>query len=289
MKIDIDPGAGFCFGVKRAIQLAEEALTRDGTLYCLGQVVHNEEEESRLKNLGLQVIDNEFFKTIKGTTVLIRAHGEPPETYKIAGKNNIRLVEGTCPIVLRLQDKIRKSYEEARQHKGQVVIFGKRNHPEVIGLTGQTMDEAIIVDDEKDIEKIDFTKPVCLYAQTTKNKDVFELIKHKISMGTDIKNTHFDANNTICRHVLNRDEKLKGFAKGHDLILFAGGKHSSNGKYLFSLCQAVNNHSHYIGGVKDLNPEWFEGIQSAGITGATSTPEWLLEKIADEVKALTES
>jgi len=291
MKIIIDPDAGFCFGVRKAIGLAEEALKRQGHLYCLGQVVHNEEEESRLKKLGLEVIGTDKYLTLKNTTVLIRAHGEPPETYRIASENNLTLIDGTCPIVLKLQNKVKSTSIESKETDGQVVVFGKNDHPEVVGLAGQGRDKVIVVENDADILKIDFDKPLCIFAQTTKSSGEFRNFVQSIEdKYRELHPDHediFKVNDSICKHVSNRNEGLKSFARVHDVIIFVGGEHSSNGKQLFGICKSVNERSWYIGHVNMLNGEWFANAHSVGISGATSTPQWLLQDVANAVEKLT--
>ena len=290
MHISIDQKAGFCSGVKRAIQKAEAELSASGFLYCLGQIVHNEEEEDRLRAMGLKVIDHDELKQLHDTKVLIRAHGEPPETYRIARENNIRLIDATCPIVLNLQKKVRQAHEAGKPKNTQVVIYGRKNHPEVIGLNGQTGYEAVVVEGPEDLKKIDFSKPVSLFAQTTKNKAVYNRIigkinenKGKLYPGGDL---HFTSSNSICAQVSNRDDNLKAFAGSHDVVIFVGGEHSSNGKYLFSICENVNPHSYYVGGPEKLHRSWFRNREKIGVTGATSTPEWLLKSTASAIVKL---
>ncbi len=291
MKVTIDPEAGFCFGVRRAIRMAEEELVRTGHLYCLGQIVHNEEEEKRLVKMGLEVIDTEKYRRLKDTTVLVRAHGEPPETYAIAEQNNLTLIDGTCPIVLKLQSQIKRSTEIAGQKGNQLVIFGKESHPEVRGLAGQAGSHAIIIEDETDIGKIDFTKPVCIYSQTTKSRQAFahiiKRIEEQLQKAQPSTRVHLEANDSICRHVSNRDEGLRLFARQHDVIIFVGGEHSSNGRRLYGVCKSVNPRSWYIGSPEMIDPQWFENALSAGISGATSTPQWLMQKVADAVNKLS--
>lgn len=289
MLISIDKKAGFCSGVKKAIQRAEEELSESGSLYCLGQIVHNEEEEQRLKAMGLKVIGHEELKKLNNTRVLIRAHGEPPETYRIAAENNIELIDATCPVVLRLQQKIKKSFENGLHTNSQIVIYGKINHPEVIGLNGQIKNEAILIEGPDDIDKIDFSKPVCLFAQTTKNKSVYQEIIRKIEDKGKLSrpaNLHFSSTNSICGQVSNREEHLKQFARSNDVVIFVGGENSSNGKYLFSVCKAENQDSYYIGGPEAVNEAWFLNKKTAGITGATSTPDWLLKSVASKISKL---
>lgn len=287
MQIHIDPNAGFCFGVRRAIKLAEEELARTGHLYCLGQVVHNEEEENRLKKLGLEVIDYEDFNKLQNSNVLIRAHGEPPETYNTAKANNLRLIDGSCPIVLKLQNDIIKSSANNIDNEGQLVIFGKKNHPEVIGLEGQVGANSIVIEREADIDKIDFSKPVSLFAQTTKNKkdfaDIITKIKKQLKILNPEKELQFTAEDSICKHVSKRDEGLKSFALTHDVIIFVGGEHSSNGHQLFEVCRAANKNSWYVGNARAIRSEWFANADSVGVSGATSTPQWLLKDVAEAV------
>lgn len=291
MIVTIDPNAGFCYGVDRTIDIAGQELAKDGKLYCLGQIVHNEEEERRLKQLGLVVINHDEFKQLNGVKVLIRAHGEPPETYKIATQNNIQLIDASCPIVLSLQKKIRKSIENATDHNPQVVIFGKKNHPEVIGLAGQTGNTAIIIENEEDIREIDFSKPVKLFAQTTQSPEKYNQIIARINKeltGVDENGLPLlKAENSICRHVSNRDENLKQFASDNDVVIFVGGENSSNGKYLFGVCKEVNPNTWYIQSAAMLRQSWFSAADKAGVTGATSTPGWLLAEVAEKIKSLT--
>jgi len=290
MKISIDPKAGFCSGVKRVISLAEEELQQSGHLFCLGQVVHNEQEENRLKNLGLEIIDHNDFRKLQNATVLIRAHGEPPETYEIAVQNNIRLIDGTCPIVIKLQKKIRKSFSESENNEGQIVIFGKKNHPEVLGLSGQTDNRAIIIENENDLEKIDFRKPVSLFAQTTKSKEVFHEISGQIRQNMEEQakpeTSEFCSTDSTCGQVTGRDENLRKFAKENDIIIFVAGKKSSNGHYLFEIVKAENNNAFYVDDPENIEESWFKEDQKVGVTGATSTPAWLLEEVASKIEKL---
>jgi 4-hydroxy-3-methylbut-2-enyl diphosphate reductase len=290
MKISIDPKAGFCSGVKRAISLAEEELQRAGHLFCLGQVVHNEQEENRLKNLGLEIIDQDDFRKLQNTTVLIRAHGEPPETYKSAVRNNIRLIDGTCPIVIKLQKKIKKSFLENQAAGGQIVIFGKKNHPEVLGLSGQTDNMAIIVEEANDLAKIDFTQPISLFAQTTKNKEVFHQISGQIRQSIEkqasFETPEFCSTDSTCRQVSGRDENLRKFANKNDIVIFVGGKKSSNGHYLFEIVKAQNSNAFYVDSPEKIEKSWFDDAEHIGVTGATSTPGWLLNEVATNIEKL---
>jgi 4-hydroxy-3-methylbut-2-en-1-yl diphosphate reductase len=287
MNIEIDPDAGFCFGVTRVVNKAEEIIREQGKLYCLGEIVHNQKEIERLEGLGLKTITYEEYQTLSDCRVLIRAHGEPPETYQYAQKNNIELIDGTCPIVLRLQSRIKKDFDENREHGIQIVIFGKVDHAEVRGLAGQTDHKAIIVESLDDISKIDFSHPVHLYAQTTMSTEKYQLLQEEIirragvngNMATPIHCTH-----SICRQVSERIPKLKTFCMKHDLILFVSYKESSNGKLLFSQCKSVNENSHFVTDLSDLEPLWFEKAAHVGITGATSTPRWLLDEFAAHIQ-----
>jgi len=293
MEIHIDQNAGFCFGVRNAIQMAEEELARTGHLYCLGQVVHNEEEEGRLMQMGLEVIDYDEYKKLNNATVLIRAHGEPPETYRIAKQNKLTLIDGTCPIVLKLQGKIKTASDDSRQENGQVIVFGKRTHPEVVGLAGQCGDELIVIENEEDIDTIDFDKPVCIFAQTTKSMAEFDQLTQNIqdrykSLHPGAKGT-FKANNSICKHVGLRNKSLKSFARENDAVVFVGGEQSSNGKQLFGICKSVNEQSWYIGSPEMLQSAWFKGAKSVGVSGATSTPQWLLKEVAKEIESIISS
>ncbi len=287
MHISIDKKAGFCSGVKKAIRKAEEALVQHGSLYCLGQIVHNEAEESRLQTLGLQVINPEQMKQLHNTRVLIRAHGEPPETYRIAAENNLTLIDATCPVVLRLQQKIKKSFETGKATQAQVVIYGRKNHPEVIGLNGQIRNKALVIEGPEEIDKIDLSRPVSLFAQTTKNKNTYQEIiqrieaeKGKVMIGGEL---HFTSNNSICAQVSNRDAHLRDFAGANDLLIFVAGKNSSNGKYLYSVCRDANPNTFMVSSPGELEPAWFSPGQKVGVSGATSTPEWLLEAVAAKI------
>jgi len=290
MKISIDPKAGFCTGVNRAVIFAEEELVKSGHLFCLGQVVHNEQEENRLKKLGLEIITHEDFGKMRNALVLIRAHGEPPETYKIAAENNIRLIDGTCPIVAKLQKKIRKSFIESQNNEGQIVIFGKKNHPEVLGLSGQTDNKAIIIENENDLEEIDFERPVNLFAQTTKSKEIFNSIFEKISqrIGQQAvsETLQFGATDSTCRQVTGRDKSLRKFARENDIVIFVGGKKSSNGHYLFEIAKSENGNAFYVDDPVNIEKSWFHGVENIGITGATSTPVWLLKEVALRIEKM---
>ena len=283
MRIEIDKHSGFCFGVIKAIQTAEEKLAQENQLYCLGDIVHNSMEISRLEKMGMKTVSREEYFQLHDCKVLIRAHGEPPETYEHARKNNIELVDATCPVVLTLQGRVKKSYDNSQKVKGQVVIFGKKGHAEVIGLDGQTNQNAILVENINDIEKIDFSRPVWLYSQTTRRIEEFheiaEAVKSKMKPGVDA-----EIKDTICRQVSNRAPHLRKFARRFDLVLFVAGHKSSNGKYLFSVCREENSNSYHIAQPDEIKPDWFEGIDSVGICGATSTPNWLMKEVAARVE-----
>ncbi len=287
MEVLIDDKAGYCFGVVKAIGAAEEVLKNEGGLYCLGDIVHNSAEVERLKNLGLEVIDHEMLEGLRGKKVLIRAHGEPPETYRRAERLDIKLVDATCPIVLALQQRIRKGYDEMRPVGGQIVIFGKPGHAEVVGLTGQTDGTALIVSSPDDIDAIDVNRPIRLYSQTTKSREEYrQLIDNinkrlKQSGNQTIRQSsnHFVAYDTVCNRVANRARDLEGFARSVDVLLFVAGSNSSNGHYLYEYCRKVQPKTYLIGGPDEVQPQWLEEINSIGISGATSTPRWLMEEV----------
>ena len=289
MTITIDKNSGYCFGVEFAIQMAEDEMEHVPELYCLGDIVHNSMEVQRLYEKGLRIIDREQLKELQNSKVLIRAHGEPPETYKIAMENNLELIDASCPVVLKLQNRVKHAFDTSKAINGQIVIYGQEGHAEVIGIAGQTQNEAIIVTSEADLQKIDFTKPVTLFSQTTKSTKGFYHIKACIEKqiaqaGGSLQN--FDANDSICRQVSNREPQLTKFAAEHDVVIFVSGKKSSNGKALFSVCQANNPRSYFVENANELEPEWFEQAGSIGICGATSTPMWLMQQVADKISSL---
>lgn len=285
MKIEIDRGSGFCFGVVKAIELAEKELQRGQNLYCLGDIVHNRAETERLQSLGIKIIDFEEFKKLRDCKVLFRAHGEPPETYSIARQNNIEVIDATCPVVLNLQKKIKCGYEDISARNGQVVIFGKKGHAEIIGLAGQTGEEAIVVEHPSDLDKIDFNRPVYFFSQTTRSEKAYKQYQAEIrkrmiqTRGND--QIQFTAYDTICGQVSNRETGLKEFVRNHDIILFISGKESSNGKMLYQVCKTENPYTYFVSDEEDIDTKWLDGIVSVGICGATSTPYWLMQKIAD--------
>jgi len=280
VKVEIDKRSGFCFGVIKAIKSAEDELEHDDQLYCLGDIVHNGKEVERLEKMGLRSISREDFFSLKNCKVLIRAHGEPPETYEYARKNSIELIDATCPVVLTLQEKVKSSYERNRQEEGQIVIFGKKGHAEIVGLDGQTNHNALIIESIDEVDKIDTNRPVSLYSQTTKRIEDFHsianLVNSKMAPGVSV-----EIKDTICRQVSNRVPHLKKFSVQYDLIIFVAGEKSSNGQYLYSICKEENPNSYRISKTVDLKKEWFDGVKSVGICGATSTPNWLMEEIAN--------
>mgnify|MGYP005860367847 CR=1 FL=1 len=285
MKIEIDQGSGFCFGVTRAINKAEEELARGATLYCLGDIVHNGKECDRLKKLGLITIDHATFSTLHHAKVLLRAHGEPPATYGQAETNGIEIIDATCPVVLHLQERIKKEYQAGGTESKQIVIYGKNGHAEVLGLVGQTDGKAIVIESPEEVDKLDFNRDICLYSQTTKPLEGFRKIVEYI--GAHISPTAtFRYYDTICRQVANRMPNLRKFAASHDLIFFVSGKKSSNGKMLFEECLKVNPNSHLIDNEEEIDPSLIQNVTSIGVCGATSTPKWLMEKIYKHIQAL---
>lgn len=283
--VEIDQGSGFCFGVVTAIKKAEEELDKSGHLYCLGDIVHNSNEVERLERKGLETITHEQLKELHNVKVLLRAHGEPPETYEIARRNNIEIIDATCPVVLQLQRRIHATYNT--KQNPQIVIYGKNGHAEVNGLVGQTNGEAIVIQDENDIENIDFNRNIYLYSQTTKSLHGFQNIVEKIAEKNNNRHT-FESYDTICRQVANRIDKIREFASAHELIIFVSGKKSSNGKILFAECHDANPSSYLISSEEELNPEWLKGKEHIGICGATSTPMWLMNNVKERILSLIE-
>ena len=278
IKVEIDEGSGFCFGVVTAINKAEEELAKGETLYCLGDIVHNSREVERLKTMGLITINREEFKQLRNVKVLLRAHGEPPETYMIARENNIEIIDATCPVVLRLQKRIKQEFlQDAANDEKQIVIYGKNGHAEVLGLVGQTDGKAIVIEKAEEVKKLDLNKSIRLFSQTTKSLDEFQEIVAYIKQNISPEAT-FEYYDTICRQVANRMPKLREFAATHDLIFFVSGKKSSNGKMLFEECLKVNANSHLIDNEKEIDPSLLQNVQSIGVCGATSTPKWLMER-----------
>ena len=279
MQIEIDSGSGFCFGVTTAIKKAEEELAKGHALYCLGDIVHNGMECERLRQMGLVTINHDEMRRLHNVKVLLRAHGEPPETYQLAQRNHIEIIDATCPVVLQLQRRIKKQYEAGN---AQIVIFGKKGHAEVLGLVGQTQSTAIVIESFDEVKRLDFSRDIYLYSQTTKSLDEFhriiDYIQQHIAPGAEFRS--FD---TICRSVANRMPNISQFAAKHDLILFVCGRKSSNGKVLYNECLRVNANTHLIEGPEEIDPSWLKGIETVGICGATSTPKWLMEQCRDKM------
>ncbi len=288
MNIEIDKRSGFCFGVVYAIQKAENELKNKDKLFCLGDIVHNSVEVNRLENRGLVTIDHDEFKKLKNAEVLIRAHGEPPETYKTALKNNVKLIDASCPVVLKLQNKIKTGFDEIEKKNGQIIIFGKKGHAEVNGLVGQTNSKAIVISKIEDLKKIDFSKPINIFSQTTKSLDkyseIISEIKKRAINTVGENNTDFTSNDSICRQVSNRYEELERFSKEKDVIIFVSGKKSSNGKVLYQISKNNNDRSYFISDTNEINFDWIKKTDSIGISGATSSPLWLMEKVKKHIE-----
>lgn len=277
LRVTIDKDSGFCFGVVYAIDMAEEILDEEGYLYCLGDIVHNDEEVARLKAKGLRIISHEDLQTLHNEKVLIRAHGEAPETYRIALENNITLIDASCPVVLKLQNRIKTSHDDHEK----ILIFGKHGHAEVIGLQGQTNNEAIVFQDIDELDNVELPPKFTLYSQTTKSVDRFYQIKDELlRRGYEVK-----ANDTICRQVSNRYEDLSSFAEQYDKIIFVSGKKSSNGKVLFEVCKQVNPETYFISDPAELESSLFADNETVGICGATSTPMWLMRKVKETIES----
>ncbi len=282
--IEIDNDSGFCFGVVTAIRKAEEELSKSGRLYCLGDIVHNSDEVERLRSKGLITITHEEMSRLHDVKVLLRAHGEPPSTYELAKRNNIEIIDATCPVVLQLQRRIKTTYN-TESPRPQIVIYGKNGHAEVNGLVGQTAGEAIVVEDINGLDKVDFNKDIALYSQTTKSPDGLARIIEEIKLRKSPE-TSFQYYDTICRQVSNRVGRLRKFAESHELILFVSGKKSSNGKILYNECRDVNPNTHLISNENEISPELVDGVKSIGICGATSTPRWLMERVKERVQSI---
>ena len=277
-RIEIDKNSGFCFGVVNAIRKAEEELEKSGRLYCLGDIVHNNSEVTRLQEKGLITIDHDTFARLHDVKVLLRAHGEPPETYRIARENRIEIIDATCPVVLQLQRKIKQSYEQSDPEREQIVIYGKRGHAEVNGLVGQTDGHAVVVEGVEDFDRLDFTKKIKLYSQTTKSVEGLQSVVEEITRRSGGEPPEY--HDTICRQVANRIPNIRNFAHQHDLILFVCGRKSSNGKVLYEECRQENPNTHLVSDVSEIDAAWLVGRESIGICGATSTPKWLMEEVA---------
>jgi 4-hydroxy-3-methylbut-2-enyl diphosphate reductase len=281
MRVEIDSESGFCFGVVRAINEAEVAL-QSGAIASLGDIVHNRVEVQRLEELGLQTISQEEIPTIAGRRMLIRAHGEPPRTYALAAEHNIEVIDATCPVVAALQRKVKEAHRKMTEVGGTVVILGKRGHAEVVGLTGQVDEDAIVVENEEDLEQIDYSRPIYFLSQTTQSIERFNRLAEAMRKRLP-EESMLTVDDTICRRVSTREEHLRKFASRHDVIIFVCGRKSSNGKVLYDICRETNERSHNIEEATELRREWFDGAESVGICGATSTPKWLMEKIANEI------
>ncbi len=282
MIVEIDQKSGFCFGVQNAIEKAEETLNSGGVLYSLGHIVHNEQEVQRLQEMGLKTISHDNFFKLKDCSVLIRAHGEPPSTYEYAGRNNITLIDATCPVVLKLQQRVKKAAEAMREENGQVVIFGHQGHAEVSGLAGQTDNRAIVIDNPDDYQTIDLSHPIVVFSQTT--KAVADFRKLTENFRTHAKTNRLEVHDTICRQVSNRMPHLEKFAVRFDVVVFVGGLQSSNAQVLFEVCKKQNEYSYFVSSPDDLRADWFSGVETVGVCGATSTPQWLMERVAARIE-----
>jgi 4-hydroxy-3-methylbut-2-en-1-yl diphosphate reductase len=275
LQVRIDDNSGFCFGVVYAIEMAEEILDESGHLYCLGDIVHNDEEVNRLQKKGLKIIDHSELINLKNEKVLIRAHGEPPSTYQLAMENNLELVDASCPVVLKLQNRIKNSFDKDET----IYIYGKHGHAEIIGLLGQTNNEAVVFQDISDLKVEELPENITLYSQTTKSTDKFYEIADTLTKSGKQVNIH----DTICRQVSNRDKELRDFAKKFDKIIFVSGTKSSNGKVLYNVCKDTNQNTFFISTANEINKAWFEENDSVGICGATSTPKWLMEEVQERL------
>jgi 4-hydroxy-3-methylbut-2-en-1-yl diphosphate reductase len=290
MEIEIDSSSGFCFGVQRAIDMAEKSLLEGEPVYCLGEIVHNPEEVKRLEAKGLKTITHAELPRISSSRVLIRAHGEPPSTFNSIGNN--ALDNGTCPIVAGIQKKVREAWEDIKMSGGTIVIFGKKGHAEVIGLVGQTNGEAVLVSTISDLDTIAFSKPIVLFAQTTmgvdKYNEIAEEVRSRMAEFFSAESIPLTVHNSICGHVSNRREKLKSFVHKHDTIIFVAGLNSSNGKVLYEVCKQANSNTHWVSDIASVNATWFVNSKSVGVCGATSTPPWLMQDVVNQIKKLTE-
>ena len=275
LDVTIDTKSGFCFGVEYAIEVAEEILKKEGKLYCLGDIVHNDREVKRLEDMGLEIIDHDQLKEMKNVKVLIRAHGEPPSTYDLAIKNNITLMDASCPVVLKLQNRIKKSHDK----KEKIYIYGKHGHPEVKGLMGQTGKDAVVFQDINELDLDNIPSSITLYTQTTKSKEKFyDIVKQLTKKGIDI-----NVNDTLCRQVSNRDNQLQDFSNNFDKIIFVSGTKSSNGNALFNVCKKNNNNSYFVSSSEEVKQDWFSQNEKVGVCGATSTPMWLMEEVKEKI------
>lgn len=287
MKVSIDQGSGFCFGVNRAIQTAENELDAGSEVYCLGEMVHNQVQMDKLKAKGLKVVTHKDLPDLKGKLVLIRAHGEPPQTFHMADTLGVKLIDATCPIVTKLQQRIHESAVSDESDDIQIVIFGKPCHAEVEGLVGNAADKAIVISSESDLENIDFSKPVRLFSQTTMDAENYQSIIVSIQQRmTEAGNEDFVINKSVCRQVSGRAPALREFASKNDVVIFVSGKNSANGAYLFDVCKSVNDKSFFISTIEEIDNQWFENVNSVGVSGATSTPGWLIRQVADYINTL---
>ncbi|GHE57917.1 4-hydroxy-3-methylbut-2-enyl diphosphate reductase [Roseivirga thermotolerans] len=278
LSVDIDINSGFCFGVVYAIEMAEEILDEEGQLYCLGDIVHNDEEVKRLEQKGLRIIDHTQLLSLRNAKVLIRAHGEPPSTYQLAMQNNLELIDASCPVVLKLQNRIKTSYDKEEK----IYIYGKHGHAEVVGLLGQTNNEAVVFQDLEELDLAALPKEITLYSQTTKSTHKF----YEINQVLETNGIAVKSNDTICRQVSNRDKELREFAKKFDVIVFVSGTKSSNGKVLYKICAEQNQRTHFVSSISDVKTEWFAQNETVGICGATSTPMWLMEEVKNHLEKL---
>lgn len=284
MRIEIDDKSGFCFGVVGAIDKAEEALAEGGTVYTLGDIVHNRMEMKRLESLGLKNATEDMLDTLGGCRVLIRAHGAPPALFEKAGKSGVTLIDATCPVVAKLQERVREAYRLMEPRGGQVVILGKKGHAEVVGLTGQIDDKAVVIESMEDLmTDVDMTRPIYLISQTTKSPELFRQVADKIREIRGENDPDVVIKDTICRQVSGRYDHLRDFASRFDVVLFVSGAESSNGKALYNVCLSVNASTHKIEAPEQIEASWLDGAQSVGICGATSTPKWLMEQVAERV------
>lgn len=291
MVIETDSKSGFCFGVQNAVEIAEKALSAGEKVFSLGPIVHNDMEVGRLSSLGLVSVNHQQYSELKNCKVLIRAHGEPPETYRIASENNIVIIEATCPIVRKLQDRIVKAWEKLRSRNGQLVIYGKPRHAEVIGLMGQIGNQGILVSSLSDLGSVDPRRPVALFSQTTMSRSDYAAVAEKIAdmmrvAGVLNPENDLEVHRSICGQVANREPHLREFSARYDIILFVSGLESSNGKHLYNVCREINPDTHFITGPGDIDRSWFAGKSSAGICGATSTPRWLIENVKKAVESI---
>ncbi|MBO7313969.1 MAG: 4-hydroxy-3-methylbut-2-enyl diphosphate reductase [Alistipes sp.] len=282
MRVVIDDNSGFCFGVVRAIGEAESALQSCGEVYSLGDIVHNRVEVQRLERMGLHTVSHEDIVSLKGRTLLIRAHGEPPTTYRLAQEQGVSVIDATCPVVARLQRRVREAYAKMSEVEGRVVLLGKRGHAEVVGLTGQVADDVVVVEGEQDLAMLDYSRPIYFLSQTTQSIDLFnhlaEIIRSRMAEGVEVV-----VDDTICRRVAGREANLAAFAGSVDVVLFVCGRKSSNGRVLSEVCRRANPRCYNIEEASEIDAAWFEGVESVGICGATSTPRWLMEEVANHV------